>query len=76
MGRMLSKKSGQERLRSVMVDPVPMKTPGIYVARVVSDVFERIHQSFRRLSDAHRRSLGEIQGVPEKNGEVCVVTSG
>ena len=76
MGRMLSKKSGQERLQSVMVEPVPMKNPGVYVARVVSDVFERIHQSFHRLSDAHRSSLDEVQGVPEENGEVRVVTSG
>jgi len=76
MGRMLSKESGQERLRSVMVEPVPMKNPGVYVARVVSDVFERIHQSFHRLSDAHRSSLDEVQGVPEENGEVRVVTSG
>ena len=75
MGRMMSKESGQERLCSVMVEPVPMKNPGVYVARVVSDVFERIHQSFRRLSDAHRSSLGEVQGVPEKNREVQVVTS-
>jgi len=43
MGR-VSKESGKERLRSVMVKPVPMKNPGVYVARVVSDVFERIHQ--------------------------------
>jgi len=76
MGRMLSKESGQERLRSVMVEPVPMKNPGVYVARVVSDVCEKIHQSFRRLSDAHRSSLDEVQGVPEENGEVRVVTSG
>ena len=77
MGRMLSKKSGQERLRSVMVEPVPMKNPGVYVARVVRDVFERINQSFHRLSDAHRSSLDEVQVVPEEKGEVRVVmTSG
>jgi len=74
MGRIMSKESGQEWLRSVMVEPVPMKTPGVYVARVVSHVFERIHQTFCRLSDAHRSRLGQVQGVPEENGEVRVVT--
>jgi sugar-specific transcriptional regulator TrmB len=58
-----------------MVEPVPMKNPGVYVARVVSDVFEKIHQSFHRLSDAHRRSLGEVQGEPERKQEVQVVTT-
>ena len=39
------------------------------------DVFETT--SFCTLSDADRSSLGEVQGVPEKNGEVrVVVTSG
>jgi len=77
MGRVMSKEPSQERLRSVMVELVPIKTPGIYVARGVSDVFERTHQSFRRLSDAHRSSLDEVQGVPEEIGKVEVVmTSG
>jgi len=46
----------------------------------VSDVFVRTQQSFSRLSDAHRSSLGEgqepdrdNQGVPEKEEQVRVV---
>ena len=44
---------------------------------VVSDVFVRTYQCFRRLSDAHRSSLEEGQGVPEEKEEVrTVITSG
>jgi len=39
-------------------------------------MFLRESTSFHRLSDAHRSSLDEVQGVPEENGEVRVVASG
>jgi hypothetical protein len=53
-----------------MVEPVPTENSGIYVTQVVSDVFVRTCQSFCRLSNAHRSSLDEGQGVPEEKREV------
>jgi hypothetical protein len=64
MGCLMSGGLGQEWRQSGMVVPVPIKNPGIYVARVVSNGFVRTHQSFRMLSDAHHTSLDKVEGVP------------
>ena len=86
MGRLAGSRPDQE-LPQTVVEPASTSSPRIYVARVVSDVFVRTQQSFNRLSDAHRSSLGEgrgeekpnrdNQGVPEEEKEVrTVMTSG
>jgi hypothetical protein len=72
--------SDRQRLglpQSIVVEPVPTKNPGVYVARLVIDVFKRTGQSFSRLADAHRDNLSEntclehegvhmSQGVPDE----------
>jgi hypothetical protein len=42
-----------------MVEPVPTKNPGVYVARVVSDIFVKAGSEFERLSEAPRDNLSE-----------------
>jgi len=77
MGCLTSRELDQDLPWSIMVEPVPTKNPGIYVTRVVSDVFVRTRQSFRKLSNAHQSSLDEGQGVPEDKRKVwTVMTSG
>ena len=62
-----------------MVEPIPTKNPGVYVARVVSDVFIKAGSEFHRLSEAPRNNLSRSevqprevqkgnQGEPEEKG--------
>ena len=67
MGRLAGTRPDQELPQTVMVEPASTSSPGIYVARFVSDVFVRTQQSFSRLSDAHRSNLGEGRGDEKPN---------
>jgi hypothetical protein len=47
--------------RSVVVEPVTTQNPGLYVARVVSDIFERAGENYCRLPEAPQSSLRKIK---------------
>ena len=68
MGRLSNSRQGQDLPRSVVVEPVPTKNPGVYVARVVSNVFVKTGSEFYRLLKAPRGSLREKTGEKEPGG--------
>jgi hypothetical protein len=49
-----------------MVEPVPTKNPGVYVAQVVSDVFIKAGNEFEKLSEAPRDNLSKDTGSVER----------
>ena len=58
----------QDLPKTVVVEPVSTGNPGVYFARVVSDVYVKTGQDYRRLSDAHRSSLIGSTGEKEPEG--------
>ena len=87
MGRLSGGRQVRNLPHSVVVEPVSTRNPGVYAARVVSDVYVRAGNSFDKLSDAHRSSQIEEtgnqepdwvsnnrnQGVPEKEWDARAV---
>jgi len=68
MGRLSGGRQGRNLPHSVVVEPVSTRNPGVYVARVVSDVYVIAGNSFDKLSDAHRSSQIEETGNQEPDG--------
>jgi hypothetical protein len=67
MGRILKDRQCQDLPQSVVVEPVPTKNPGVYVARVASDVYVRSGPEFFRMSEAPGAALlrlkaGSLEG--------------
>ena len=68
MGRMSRGRQCQDLPKTVVVEPVPTRNPGVYFAQVVSDVFVRTGHDCSRLSDAHHSSLIDSTGEKEPGG--------
>jgi hypothetical protein len=69
MGRLTDNGSGQDRPLSVVVEPVPTKNPGVYVARTVSDIFVKTGDEFSRLSEGPKRVHKKGRENLRKRGE-------